>query len=241
MGIESHMSNRSLRALELFSADEEITWEEFRMYKYDMKYSKDSVMGQSLRALAAYAEANPGAVDGEALALLNRWDLGTEPDSPAAALAILTVNGLVKRLDDGVPSGEALAKSLAQTVDTMKAKFGRIDPPWGEVNRIVRGSVDVGIGGGPDVLHAVYGKVDEATGRLTGQAGDTLVLLVRWDKAGAVHSEVMHQFGSATSLESSVHYNDQVAAFARRELRPVWREEAEIRAHLEREYRPGEE
>jgi len=241
MGIEKHQSNRSLRALELFSADESITWDEFLNYKYDMHYSKDSTMAQSIAALVAYADANPSAVDKDAIALLRGWNLECRPDSTAAALAVMTVNGLVKGFNDGVPTGEALAKQLSATMDQLKTHFGRIDPPWSEVNRVVHGPADHGIGGGPDILHAVYGKKDEATGRLHGQAGDTLVIMARWDKAGQVHSEAIHQFGSATSIESSPHYADQVPLFVERKLRPVWLDEAEIRKNLEREYRPGQE
>jgi hypothetical protein len=47
--------------------------------------------------------------------------------------------------------------------------------------------------------------------------------------------------GVEINTESSKHYNDQGPLFVKRELRPVWRMEAEIRAHLEREYRPGHE
>ncbi len=241
MGIETSMTNRSLRAMELFTADDKITWDEFLEYKYDMKYSTASSMGRSMKALMEYAAAHPDAVDKQAIDLLRAWDLGTQPENPAAALGVLTVGRLIKNFNDGVPSGEELAKSLGQTVENLKTRFGRMDVPWSEVNRVVRGSADVGIGGAPDVLHAVYGAPDEATGRLIGRAGDTLVLMVRWDKAGAVHTQAVHQFGAATSIESSPHYNDQSPLFARRELRPVWREEAEIRAHLEQEYRPGEE
>jgi len=67
------------------------------------------------------------------------------------------------------------------------------------------------------------------------------VLLVHWDKSGAMSSNVIHQFGSATLDETSPHYDDQTPLFAAREMRPVWRTEGEIRAHLEREYRPGHE
>jgi penicillin amidase/acyl-homoserine-lactone acylase len=55
-----------------------------------------------------------------------------------------------------------------------------------------------------------------------------------------VHSRSIHQYGSATLDESSAHYADQAPLYANRQLKPVWLDEAEIRAHLEREYRPGE-
>jgi penicillin amidase/acyl-homoserine-lactone acylase len=100
--------------------------------------------------------------------------------------------------------------------------------------------VNLGLGGAPDVLHAVYGRPDGA-GRLRGVAGDSYVLLVEWDRNGRVSSRSVHQYGSATRDASSVHYADQALLFAQCKLKPVWFDEAEVRAHLEREYSPGEE
>jgi acyl-homoserine lactone acylase PvdQ len=66
-------------------------------------------------------------------------------------------------------------------------------------------------------------------------------MIIAWDAEGQVQSYSIHQYASATQAEDSPHYADQVALFARRELRPVWFDEADIRANLEREYRPGDE
>ena len=45
-GIESRMSNRALRAMELFGEDPSISREEFEQYKFDLRYSDDSYMSQ---------------------------------------------------------------------------------------------------------------------------------------------------------------------------------------------------
>ena len=66
-------------------------------------------------------------------------------------------------------------------------------------------------------------------------------LLVIWDKGGNLHSMSVHQFGSSTLHEDSLHYADQSPLLANRQLKPVWSAESDIRAHLEREYAPGEE
>jgi hypothetical protein len=50
-----------------------------------------------------------------------------------------------------------------------------------------------------------------------------------------------HPFGSAAVDQSSSHFDDQSPLFARHELKPVWLELDEIKANLERAYRPGEE
>jgi penicillin amidase/acyl-homoserine-lactone acylase len=65
--------------------------------------------------------------------------------------------------------------------------------------------------------------------------------MVIWDKNGKVHSMSVHQFGSSTLHEESTHYADQSPLLAARKLKPVWFDEADIRAHLEEEYVPGEE
>jgi penicillin amidase/acyl-homoserine-lactone acylase len=107
------------------------------------------------------------------------------------------------------------------------------------VNRLQRGTIDLPVGGGPDIVRAVYGNL-LADGRLAGIAGDSYVMLVTWDRDGNVSSQSIHQFGSATLDGTSPHYSDQAPLFAEMRMKPVWLDEADIRAHLEREYRPGE-
>jgi penicillin amidase/acyl-homoserine-lactone acylase len=115
-----------------------------------------------------------------------------------------------------------------------------VDVPWAEVNRLQRGDLDLGLGGGPDILHAVVGRMLDS-GRLQGRAGDSYVLMVTWDRDGQVRSRSIHQYGSATLDGTSPHYADQAPLFVSRQLKPVWLDEADVRAHLEGEYRPGEE
>lgn len=237
-GIETHMTNRGLRALELLGPDESITFEEFERYKYDLKYSKDSFLARLLRLIANQPKSDDALLE-EARGLLAGWDLSTDENSRGAALAVITGLPLFNNIGNMPEPAKAL-DSLRSAAELLQGEYGRIDVPWKQINRIVRGEVDMGLGGGPDVLHAVYGGFDEERVRYTARAGDTLVLLVRWDPDGAVSSKILHQFGSATSHPESPHYADQVPLFVRNELREVWMTEEAIQAHLAREYRPGE-
>jgi len=235
-GIETHLTNRALRALELLGNDNEVTGEEFHRYKFDQAYSARSAMAYRRTALLGAAPPqDPLAREGREL--LARWDLKADAENPATALAVLT---LVPRHDNRPPAvgTDELVRRLEQACRYLKTTFGRIDPPWGEVHRLRRGVLDLPLGGAPDVLNAVHGYLD-ADGRMVGTAGDSYVMLVEWDREGRVRSRSIHQFGSAVSVPSSPHYADQAPLFARRELKPVWMDEADIRAHLEREYRPG--
>jgi acyl-homoserine-lactone acylase len=245
LGIDDRVTNRALRALELLSADDSITWEAFKAYKFDMRYSDASDAAKAVqRLLAAPVPEDPLAV--EALEVLRQWDLQTNPENTSAALAVLTIG---PNADGNATGGDvdALMQLLVSNARTLKETHGRVDVAWGEVNRLYRGEVNLPVGGGPDVLHAVYGfrirsgAVDGLEdGEIFGRAGDCYVLLVRWDAEGNVHSESIHQFGSATLDASSPHYADQAELFVQRQLKPVWFEEAEIRANLGREYRPGD-
>ena len=237
-GIEPHsfMTNRSLRLLELLGGDESITEEEFYAYKYDMKYSRESFATDVLEDIFNAPPPDDPVVR-EAVEVLRNWDFSTGPDNRGTAIAVLAMEPLVRARMRGRPAPNPM-KLLKEKAHLLKDTFGRVDVPWGWVNRLARGTIDVGMGGGPDVLHAVYGNWKD--GHIVGKAGDCYVLMVTWDADGNVHSRSIHQFGSATLDESSPHYADQVPLFIARETKPVWLDEEELRQHLEAEYRPGE-
>ncbi len=248
MGIDTRVSSRSLRLWELFGADESVTYEEFVAYKYDMFYSVESDVPKWIDQIMNADLPDDPAVQ-QAAAILGDWDLQTNGESTGTTIFELTLYFAAEREDvhlawdalthTAVPT-DVLVDGLVQTVGFLQEHYGRIEVPWSEVNRLRRGDVDLGLGGAPDIVHAVYGALEE-DGRLRGTAGDSYVMLVTWDAAGAVHSESIHQFGSATSVENSPHYADQSPLFVNRQLKPVWYDEADIRAHLEHEYAPGQE
>ncbi|HRK35204.1 MAG TPA: penicillin acylase family protein, partial [Candidatus Hydrogenedentes bacterium] len=183
----------------------------------------------------------------EALEIWKKWDLRVNPENTSAAICVLTIGPG----SDNDARATDIAKTFQLIKDTsiaLKQAHGRIDVPWSDVNRLKRGNEDMAIGGGPDILHAVYGSrvVDGKlegleNGEIYGRAGDCYVLLAAWDKDGKVTSKSIHQFGSASVREDSPHYADQAPLFCKRELKPVWLDEADIRANLSSEYRPGEE
>ena len=238
LGIETNMTNRSLRALELFSADKSITEEEFHSYKYDMTYSSQGDMPAYIAQIVqAPLPDDPGVQ--AALDEVKAWDLKGDPANTGIGLVVWTLQSLDFPNPEQIEPS-ALAQAFVNTVRTFTEAHGRIDVPWKEINRLKRGQVDLGLGGGPDLLHAVYGQMQD-DGHLWGRQGDSYVMLITWDRDGQVRSRSIHQYGSATLDETSPHYADQAPLFANRELKPVWLDEAEIRDHLEREYRPGEE
>ncbi len=237
LGIETHLTNRGRRALELLGGDPSISAEELDAYKCDVTYAAGSELARNLDALlAAPPPADP--LTEAALQRLRAWDRRADAANRSAALALLTM-----RVDDKgrirVQPTDVLLGRLRDAAGALETRYGRLDVPWSEVNRLKRGTTDIGIDGGPDLLRAVYSE-RAPDGRRRGVAGDSYVLIAEWDASGRVRSRSIHQFGSATKDARSPHFADQAALFARCGWKPVWLDEPEIRAHLEREYRPGD-
>jgi len=241
LGIQTDMTNRAWRALETYGADPRITAEAFHAYKYDLTYSLRSDEAQVFAEILAI---DPGADPGkdadlrQAHDILRRWDRRTDVANRGAALAILTIEPVIRaRLDGHAPRRPI--DSLREAIRTLKAHFGRIDPEWGQVNRLRRGRLSLAIDGGPDIFRGVYGEM-QTDGTLTAMAGDTLVMFVAWDKTGKLTSESIHQFGSATLDRNSKHYADQAPLFVAMKTKAVLFTQAQLAGHMEADYRPGD-
>ncbi len=238
LGIDTIMTNRAHRALELFTADTSITAEEFLQYKFDTAYSRNGTVNELLTQLFAAPVPDDPLVR-EALDLLKRWDFQTNLENRSTAIAVLTLEPVIRAQMFHQEPPDLMA-TLREKARLLKDKHGRIDVEWGAINRMKRGDrVDIPLCGGPDCLHAVYGELKD--GRLIGNAGDCYVLCVEWDKEGRVSSKSLHQFGSATMDERSPHFADQTELFRGLRMKDVWMDEDDIRRHMEKEYRPGEE
>jgi acyl-homoserine-lactone acylase len=235
MGIQTDMTNRAYRAQETYGADAAITAEAFRDYKFDIAYSERSDIA---REIAEVVKIDPGSDTdlSAAQSLLKNWDRRTNIGSRAAGLAVLMrAEAAHSDSHPDVPPIDA----LRHAIKTLKTHFGRIDPEWGQVNRIRRGKLDVGIDGGPDIYRAVYG-VSQPDGTLTASAGDTLIMFVTWDKSGALSSDSINQFGSATVDLESPHYADQTPLFVAMKTKPVLFAQSQLTGNVEADYHPGD-
>ena len=240
-GIERTMNNRGIRSLQLFGGGRPISREDFLRYKFDRTYARTSRMFTALvdplrAALPGPSSAFPASEDERrALEVLRAWDGVAADESAGAALAVLTWTAA----DDHEKANKPVSAQAAfrEAVAFLLENFHRVEVPLGEVQRLRRGRVDLPLGGGPDVLNAAYAKREG--GRLVGTQGDSYILVAEFGSDG-VHSSSVIQYGASNRPESP-HYADQAPLFLRHELKPALRTLAGIRAHLEREYVPGEE
>lgn len=238
-GLDTLVTNRSLRAQVLYSEDAEISREEFLAYKMDDKYDPRSNVMKMVAELAA-----AGAGDDEelkaALDVITPWDGSADRTNRRAALAILTGQRTMGGQIHGETTLEEAQAMLKSVAAELQATYGRIDPEWGEVSRLERGGQTWALDGGPDTLRAVYVNGDlAANGYLSGVAGDTYIAIADWAPDGTYQVDTIHQFGAATMDETSPHYADQAPLFAEEVYRQPPMTLDAVLAQATRDYRPG--
>ena len=235
LGIETHQSNRALRAHETFGEDDSITREEFIKYKFDSKYSKNSVLVKNLNKFLSQAKSDDPKIK-EAIDILNKWDLSTDSSSVGMHLAYNAIRPK-ENPESYQYSYLKIMERLKKTVSEYTRFYGKIDIPWGNILRMKRGGVDLALSGGPDVLRAIHSR--EKKGKRNPTAGDCFFEIVEWSPDGKVFAKSLHQYGSATHNKNSPHYNDQAVIFAKQEMKPVLMNLEDIKKNLKKSYKPG--
>ncbi|MEM6825520.1 MAG: acylase [Pseudomonadota bacterium] len=236
MGLEVEETNRSLRIMELTGEGQPIDRSRLLAIKFDTAFAEGSVADTVVAAVLAEDWSGDGRLEAAARHLA-AWDRTMDADNRHAALGGLTVLRAVTEPLTGIEAPPP-AEAFRDAVDYLHTHHGRIDPPWGELNRLVRGELSLPLDGGPDTLRAIYPAEMRDDGELHAVAGDTWIALVEWDADGSIVSDVVHQFGAATLDESSPHYSDQAPLFAARQWRRALLERADIEAAASRTYRP---
>ena len=237
-GIETRITNRSRRALTLFENDDAISEEELLRYRADTRYDPQSQLMQMIVDLVTTKTDDPLIKDAQEV--LRNWNGDTVKDSRGAALAV--ISGIRALGYEYIVNEAEPMDMLKQTAVELKERFGRIDPKWGEINRIQRGDVDLPLDGAPDVLRAIYADRDGLSkdGVMNAFAGDTHIMYADWDTYGELVLKSVHQYGAATLDENSPHYNDQVPLFVRGDYKRMPMTLEEVLQNATRDYRPGQ-
>ncbi len=236
LGIEARKTNRIVRAIELLSADKSITPEELLAIKFDTVYSKASFAGPWMEKLLTLDLAKEPDL-AAAQKLLREWDYNSDGNGRADALGEAMMHMANGANYHGEPLPDARAK-LREVVDALMKGFGRIDPPLGDVQRLIRGNVSIAAKGGTDTLRAATIWEPQPDGKMRVRHGDSFIMLVNWDKAGRVTSQSIQPYGSATNRPNSPHYTDQMKLFVEEKFKPVHFEWADAIKHAKKRYRP---
>ena len=237
LGIDTEMTNRGLRLLELYGGDTSITASEFHRYKYDKQYSSESEAERVVAEVLSLDFADD-ALLAAAQKHLAEWDFDVELDDRQAALGVLTATPVIIAERQGLEPPE-VEQAFRDAVSSLMKHHGSFDLPWSQINRFQRGELDVPIGGGPDVLRAAESFVLTEDGLYVSNSGDCYLMFVEWAADGTQTVETIHQFGTATLDVDSPHYADQVPLFLGERTRRARLDLEDLLPHITSETRPG--
>jgi len=240
IGIEN---NRSKRFLELINQYEKLSWEDFKRIKFDQTYPRElQTVEMSNLEILLHLNADDYPDIADAIQLLNNWNRETKLENTTAPLFMTTVYALNEKLNEqdrlqrgGKIQESDVVKAIRTAKKQMLKDYGKISIPLGEVQRHIRGEVNLPIAGGPDVLAAIYSR-RQKNGQLKAIAGDCYIQLVSFGKDG-VKIESSNVYG-ASAKEKSPHFTDQMELFVQQKLKSMTLDWEEVRATAVKRYHP---
>jgi len=207
-----------------------------------MGYQKTGIENNRSVELMLQLPADKYPAIKEAIQLLNNWDRDTEVNNTTAALFIFSLNALIEQLKEdflynkGYSITEAdCVQAITRGSQKLVKEYGQLAIPLGTVQRHIRGDVSLPLGGGPDVLAAMYSKDDE-DGRFKGVVGESYILLARFGKEG-LQLESVNAYGTCAEI-GEPHNTDQMELFVNRELKPMTLDKKLILEKAVRVYAP---
>lgn len=239
-------NNRALRFMELVSVPVEMTWERMKEIKYDTEQMNCTDMFESIEHLMYIdLDDHPHLLPLQEQTLL--WDGCAEKSSVGAAVFLLAFQHIFEEMgyDDSdfkrplEVSEELYIEALQHAHDHFKKHFDGEMVPLGEIQRLVRGEINLPISGFPDALAANY-NMPWQKGRFKTFVGDSYTHFVHWipGKTFPV-METLHPFG-ASNREDSPHYTDQMQRYTEQNPKRMTVDPEKVKAEAVRSYHPGQ-
>jgi acyl-homoserine-lactone acylase len=219
-------NNRSNRFMELIGEYDKLSYDDFKKIKYDEQYPSKLTQPNmtNLELLLSLNERKYPEI-ATAIQTLNRWNRSTDEENLQATLAILTIDYLVKSLVEAKRfklGSQITEKDCAQAIQKaqseMMEKYGTLEIELGKIQRHIRGEVSLPLGGGPDILRAMYSQRTDDN-KLKGFAGESYIEMVKFSKDG-VEIETVNAYGSSAKPYSP-HYTDQMEMFVGKQLKTM--------------------
>lgn len=244
MGFWTHDNNRSIQFKNLVSEVSQVDWEKFKEIKWDQQVPNNHVFIQSMQnGYKLDPNKYPEIADG--IEVIRNWNYDMTATNMQAAFAYATTQKILKKVgkrSEAVANGlyvsdEMWVEAITKTREEFLNHFGKLEIPYGEVQRFTRGEKSVGMGGIPDVLAACASEWDAEKGTMEAKGGDTYIQLTRFSKEGLPHIESLMAGGNSDRPESP-YYNDQMDMLAGHKTKPMTLDKAEVLKTAKKVYHP---
>jgi acyl-homoserine-lactone acylase len=244
-GDDLGMNNRAIRFLEMMDehASAQMTFERMKDIKFDYEFPSCSPYQNSCDNLFTlnadkFPELRP------LIMAINDWNKKADKDSKGAAVYLLTF----QRLFDMLGFNDTSFKKAVHVPDTtylnalswvkgqIDVHYGGVIPRLGEVQRHVRGNVNLPLSGFPDALAANYNE-EWKDGRYKPWVADSYVHFAQWKDGALVRMETLHPFGASTRPDSP-HYTDQMQLYTDQKTKSMTLDKQRILETAKQVYQP---
>ncbi len=241
MGYPPSTNMNRLQRMRDFMRDRgQLSYEDVKTLKYDTKLPQNIVFPVNINAIFTLDPAQYPEL-AQAITLLREWDRDTDVDSIGATLwtaahrQVYTPdpNAVVHRVYRAEETVELLRKAQEQ----LMRKFGRIDVPYGDYQRLERGDLSLPMYGIFDVMGAGGGVMTDE-GYVKAGGGDSLIIMAQWNKDAALRLETVVQYG-ASSRPDSPHFNDQMQLLVAKKLKSMTMDRSQVEKNAGRTYAPS--
>lgn len=245
-GYGTEKNNRSIMAHYLIGKLDKLTYEDFKNIKYNRTFN-DSMYDYNLDNVMTMMNLSPVKYPelADAISVIRSWNHKSDPDNKEAALlsfALYNIIDIISAKGDNYKNNKfqehQYAEALREAKGHMLQYFGQLRVPLGQVQKHVRGNVELPIGGVPEVLAATITQPWKNGMRRT-FVGDSYIQLVRYSK-DTLQIESVNAFG-ASAKPNSPHYTDQMQMFVDQKLKPMTLDKETIYRTAEKIYHPGKD
>lgn len=241
---ETKINNRAIRAQELISGFGKMTWEDFKTVKYDKKYNEE-MRGYNINNMwmldSIDADKYPDLK--QSFEVIRAWDHVGDADDMEAALLVFTFNNIMHMVmskglsyKSNTLTEKQYINALRNATRHMKKHFGSLRVPLADVQKHVRGDVELGVGRIPEVLASNITKPYKK-GMLQTFVGDSYIMLIDFGKDGRPIINTINAYGTSTHPDSP-HYTDQMEMFVAEKTKPMILDKQKIYEGAEKIYHP---
>jgi acyl-homoserine-lactone acylase len=249
MAPQRPMSFRAQRSARMLAESPRLTLDRMIELKHSTRMGAADHLVQDVVAAARVVGSSAAR---EAAALLERWDRTADAQSRGAVLFAEYYRMLQRQrwtggslfevpwspraplaTPDGLADPRAAVQVLERAAEHVRATWGALDVPWGDVYRLRRDDVDLPANGGGGDL-GIFRVVDfepsrDDSTRFVATGGDSFVAAVEFSRP--VRARVLTVYGNA-SQPGSPFRTSQLELFAGKRLREAWLTREDVLANL---------
>jgi acyl-homoserine-lactone acylase len=219
-------NNRDFRFRELMQNKTSLSLAELKAIKYDIQYPSYGPIHQTIAKIKNIdASQYPKVKKG--IEIIQRWDMVGNLESKEAAFTLVAFFEIFKLMNAGflelekgleIPLKTAI-KGIQRAQRKMLKRYGKLEVPLQEVQRIFRGSVSQPLAGVPEGLAPVYAHPTKKS-LLEGFSGDNYTAFITFANGKLEKIETISPYGSSYDPQSP-HYNDQMQLFAQQKTKTM--------------------